>query len=397
MLARFPDRGFNPAALTRRETGLRVLNVITGLNVGGAEMMLRRLVRATKERGALNSVVSLTDRGPVAHLLQQDGVTTHALGMARELGAPRALLRLRDIIKAESPDVVQTWMYHANLAGGIASRLAGVRGVVWNVRAGVMLASGERTRTRLLARMSGPVATYMCKSIVTNSHTARLVHERMGYPPRLFRVIANGFDLAEFRFDAPGRADVRHTFGIAESDFVVGTVGRYHPAKGYSTLLDAAALLIRQFPRLTLLLAGDGVDDANAALRSQLASRGLGARTRLLGRRSDLPSVYSAMDLFVLASEYEAFPNVLAEAMACERPCAATAVGDVAQILGDPRRVVEPGNASALAAVCAEVGAMPLPRRLSLGRQARTRVEQNYSLGAVADQYMDLYREVARA
>ena len=219
---------------------MNVCHVITGLNTGGAEVMLQKLVAATAGNGITHTVVSLIDRGPIGDALAARGIRVEALGMRRGVPDVRGLVALRALIGQCRPQVVQTWMYHANLLGGAAARLAGVRAVVWNIRAARLERSSEKRSTIWIARQSGKVARYLCCRIVTNSEDARHVHEQMGYPSRLFAVIPNGFDLATFRPDANARREVRAELGLVPEAPLIGMVSRFHPGKEHRTFVEAA-------------------------------------------------------------------------------------------------------------------------------------------------------------
>jgi glycosyltransferase involved in cell wall biosynthesis len=374
---------------------MKVCHVITGLHTGGAEVMLQNLIAALARDGVTHTVISLTDRGPIGDAIAASGVRVDSLGMRR--GAPdvRALATLHRLIREQSPHVVQTWMYHANLLGGLAARLAGVRRVVWNIRASRLESGSEKRSTILLARVSGYVARQLCRRIVTNSEDARRVHEEMGYPSAMFEVIPNGFDLAAFRPDEGARRSVRAELAIAPDAIVIGMVSRFHPGKDHRTFLEAAARLAARRPNVHFLLAGDGVTTDNGALSSRASDAALRGRVSLLGRRSDTASLFASLDICTLTSVYESFPNVVGEAMACGVPCVVTAVGDTAQIVGDTGVVVPARDPDALVAGWSSLLDLAPVARRALGARARERIAERYSIGSVAARYARLYETVA--
>ncbi len=374
---------------------MKIAHVITGLNTGGAEVMLRKLVSATRSGGVTHTVVSLTDRGPIGHALAAEGVPVSALGMRRSAADAGAVGALRRRLRAERPDVVQTWMYHANVVGGLAARLAGIRSVLWNIRASRLERGSEKASTIWLARTSGYVARALCRRIVTNSEDARRVHETMGYPAALFEVIPNGFDVAKFRPDPEARAAVRRELGVAPDVPLIGMVSRYHPGKDHKLLLVAAARLAAARPDVRFLLAGDGITDANPLLAELVDRGGLRGRVSLLGLRTDTERLFAALDVSTLTSAYESFPNVIGESMACGVPCVATDVGDTRRIVGDTGVVVPPRNADALLAAWSRMLDVGSEGRRALGARARQRIAASYSIASVADRYLRLYREVA--
>ncbi len=376
---------------------LSCLHVITGLGTGGAEMMLRKLVLGTEGRTLRNEVVSLGGLGPVGEELLSAGIPVVALEMGAGRSNGRAALRLVRHIRASRPDVVQTWMYHANLIGGIAARMAGARPTIWNIRTCNLDAGGEKASTRAAAWISGRLARSLSQRILTNAETARDLHVERGYPADLFQVIPNGFELARFRPDAEARAAVRRELGIPDAAPLVGLLARRHPVKDHPAFLAAAARIARACPEAHFLLAGDGVTLEDAELREAVERGSLGGRAHLLGARKDAPRLLASLDVYVSASWYgEAFPNVLGEAMSCGVPCVTTDIGDSARIVAGLGRVVPPRDPEALAAACLELLTLPAEQRRSLAAGVRRRVEEHYSMESVAAAYVSTYETLVR-
>lgn len=375
-------------------TPLNVCHVITGLNTGGAETMLRKLIATTEGKGVTNAVVSLTDHGPLGEELASTGTPLHVLGMPRGTPQVRALGKLRDMLASQRPHILHTWMYHANLFGGLAARLERMPTVLWNIRAARLEPGSESRTTIWVARGSAHLARFLCRRIVTNSEEARRVHEQLGYPASLFEVIPNGFDLSRFRPNPDARAAVRAELGIPADAVLIGLIARFHPAKDHGTFLDAAARLAAQRSDVHFVLAGDDVAWNNPALARHIDRAGIRARTHLLGRRTDLHRIFAALDLCALSSLYESFPNVLGEAMASGVLCVTTNVGDAAEIVGDTGIVVPTRAPAALADGASSLLALDPAVRRDLARRARQRVVDRYSLGAVAERYMRVYREL---
>lgn len=355
---------------------IRVLHVVTGLSAGGAESVLTRLASSLDRARFETAVVALGPWGPVGDRLRKAGVETEALGMGGFLGLPGALSRLKRILAERRPDLVQTWMYHADVIGGAAARRAHVP-VVWNLRNGT-LGPGTRLHTRLARRAAGFLSARWPVKIVTCSRAAAREHERLGYPADRFVHIPNGVDTGLFRPSPDIRAGVRAELNLTADDFAVGLFARLHPQKGHTVFLRALADL----PHVTAVLAGAGTE----------ALRDLPPNVRALGERLDVPRLMTGMDAVASASIYgEAFPNVLAEAMACGAPVVATDVGDSAEILGDTGLVVPAGDAAALAAALCRLQEEPLDARALRSQAARERVKAEYTLGGMVSRYEGLY------
>jgi glycosyltransferase involved in cell wall biosynthesis len=363
-----------------------VLHLITGLDTGGAELMLVRLVARLDPSRHTSLVVSMTGPGSLVPALRRAGIEFHSLDMRRGWPDPRGLARLVAILRRVRPGILQTWLYHADLLGLVAWRLAGLScRLFWNIQCTEMADAG--LVRRLLAWSSQAP-----EAIVVNSLAGRRFHEALGYRPRRWTHIPNGCDTAAFSYDAAARRALRREWNIAEDAVAVGLPARYHPMKDHDNFLAAAARFAGERRDAVFVLAGAGADGANRALSTAIRAHGLGERTRLLGNRDDMARVYSALDIASLSSAYgEGCPNALVEAMSCEVPCVATDCGDAALLIGRDGLVVPPRDPSALAAAWAKLAALGRDGRQRLGGQARERMVVDYDVAAIAAQYEALY------
>lgn len=174
---------------------LAVIHVITGLPVGGAQSILSEIVRRQQQSGDRLLVISLTELGAVGEQLYQAGVQVRALGMNKSLPSPFDLFRLTRLIRDFAPDLVQTWMYHADLMGGLAARLAGVRSVIWNIRHSDLRPGVDKRATIWTARLCGFLSRWLPSLILCNSYHAAGLHEKLGYESRRIEVVPNGIDV----------------------------------------------------------------------------------------------------------------------------------------------------------------------------------------------------------
>lgn len=372
---------------------LRICHLITDLEVGGAERTLVNLLTGIDRTRFASDVVSLIDPGPMAAPLVAAGIPVLGLGMQR--GAPRlgGLATLVRHLRRTRPAVLQTWLYHSDLAGTLASFVARPARLAWNLRCtGVAATPDERTTRvvmRLLARLSG-----FPDAVLVNAEHGLRVHEAAGYHPRQWVVIPNGVDVARFRPRAADeRVALRAKLGLPPSGPVVGLVGRMHPMKDVDTFLRAAAEVARANAATQFLLCGQGFTAEDAGLAARLESLGLRGRIRLLGRRADVEDIYPVLDVLALSSAYgEGFPNVLIEAMACGVPCAVTDVGDSRAIVGEVGVAVPVQDPAALAA---GIGQLLAGDRESLRQRARARVLAEYTLQRMCERYQDFYAALA--
>jgi len=370
---------------------VRVVHVISGLGQGGAETMLAKLLGAMDRRRVDAAVVSLLDKGLLGPRIEALGVPVHALGMRRGVPSPTALLRLFLLLRRLRPDLVQTWMYHADLLGGLAAR-AGHIPVAWNIRQSDLDPNLSKRSTRWTARACASLSRVIPRRIVCCSSRAAQVHQALGYCPDRMVVIPNGFDTRVFQPDPARRASTRRRLGISDGEFLVGLVARFDPQKDHGTFIEAAGQVAALRPSARFLLCGEGIDHTNPELGRWIDRASVGDRSHLLGRRDDIPQLMPGLDLAVSSSAFgEGFPNVLGEAMASGVSCVATDVGDSAEILGDSGRSVPPRRPEALAAAILEMIDLPAQERRRLGEGARQRVLERFGIEAVAARYEALY------
>ncbi len=358
---------------------MKVAHVIVGLDVGGAEGALSRLVLAG---GNDVLVISLTDLGAIGKRLQANNVRVEALGLRAGWQAPIAFLRLVRMLRAFGPDVVQTWMYHADLIGGLAARLAGVGVVCWGVRNSLVPKTGMGQK--LLSAICAWLSRTVPSAIVCVSKASIEPYARAGYDMSRARVIHNGVDLPAVI--AQASPDARQLLRI-------GCVGRWHEDKGQDVLLAALGSLART--DFVLVLIGRGCSTDNDALMEHIRSSGLAAdRIELLGERSDVPALLATLDIFCMPSRTEGFPNGLAEAMASGRACVASDVGDAAELLDGTGTLVPPEYPAGLARALDRALDMTPTDREQMGTRSRERIGSHFSVQSMSRAYNALYREL---
>lgn len=331
---------------------LNVLHVITGLGDGGAEAVLYRLVTHDSEDN--HHVISLSGEGKYGDLLRQHGVNVVALCMPRGRLTLSGCLRLWRYMRNCHPDLVQTWMYHSDLLGGIFARLTGLP-VVWGIHNTLLVPGRSSRSTIFVAQLCSGIFRRIPQKIIACAQSAAEVHNKLGYDGQRMVVIPNGYELFQFMPKAELRYKLRTEWGISNDVPIVGMVARFDPYKDHANLFAALGILKRKIGNFKLVLVGVGIDCKNSELKKYISLAGLGEDTYLLGQRNDIPAVMNAIDVHVLSSTAEAFPNVLAEAMACGTPCVSTDVGDAKLIIGDTGIIVEAQNAPALSDAIGEL------------------------------------------
>ena len=375
---------------------MKIVHIITGLNTGGAEMMLFKLLSTTDREEFESEVISLTDIGPLGKKIASMGIRVQALNMRKSPATPFLMLKLIAWLRRIKPDIVQTWMYHADLIGGLSAKMAGGIPLAWGIRQSNLDSGSSKRTTIWTAKLCARLSQWLPEKIVCCSKASQQVHGILGYAEGKMVMIPNGFDLETFVPDTGARVAVREELGLRHDTPLVGLVGRFDPQKDHHNFTLAATRLQTTNPDTHYLLCGDGIHPQNAELAGWIENAGLSKNFHLLGRRVDIPRLVAALDIAASSSSFgEGFPNVVGEAMACGIPCVVTNIGDSALIVGDTGLVVPPRNPAAFADALNKLLRLSPQACRDLGQKARQRIEENYSLSSIAKQYEALYRNIA--
>ncbi|MDA9253121.1 glycosyltransferase, partial [Flavobacteriaceae bacterium] len=362
---------------------------ITGLGNGGAEGVLYRLCETDLHNRHI--IISLSGLGKYGALIKESNKEVYCLNMRSGRFSIRALFKLFVLFKKLNPDIIQTWMYHADFFGGFVARLAGFKNVFWNIRHTTLLPENSKKSTILVAKICARLSGIIPKGIICCAEEAMRVHFDLGYKKRKMTVIANGYDTLLFKPSEELRFSFRNEFELNSKTIILGMVGRFHPQKNHLGLLEALSLVKKSFEDFKFLLIGRDLNYDNFILDNEIKKQNLESNILLLNQRSDMPAVMNALDINVLSSSSgEGFPNVLAEAMACGTPCVTTNIGDAALIVDNTGWVLQPNDPTELAnAIIEAIEERSRDEQSWVLRKqnCRTRIVQNFSLDKMIKNY----------
>ena len=365
---------------------MKILHIITGLNIGGTETILYNLVSSQKENYPM--VVSLTSLGDLGQELIDQGVSVITLEL-KIYNLPLVICKLHKLISQYKPTVVQTWLYHSDLIGGISAKLAGVRFIVWGIRT-TELKKGSYLTT-IIRKILAFLSYWIPTKIILNAERAREKHSKLGYDVSKMEVIPNGFDVQNLKIKSELVLDFRNTLSIRDNDFIIGCVGRLSQVKGQDNFIKSAGIILQSFPNTKFLMVGRGLVIENQEIISLIEENGKLENFILLGERSDVPVCLKVMDIFCMPSRSEGFPNSLGEAMLSSVPCVSTDAGDASILGGTDVPIARVDDPKDLAAKLMEMMNTSQEERQLIGQRLSQRIIDEYPLDIMIKRFSDFY------
>lgn len=348
-----------------------VVHLINSLERGGAESVLARLVARTQP-DPQHAVITLLPGGPLGDDIRATGAPVHELLVAPDAARPRAVGELISLLRRHQPTILSTWLYQASLVGTFAHLSVPGARLIWNLRG----TAKDPATSSLSSRLSVAALARLSRrpwAIAVNSRAGRYDHAQLGFHPRRWAYVPNGFDASLWLRQVSEREQVRRELQIPSQAVVLAMVARAEPQKDHTGLLTSFTAVAASHPTAHLLLIGRGTEQ----LPVPPTLRG---RVTTTGARSDVARLLQAADLGVLSSAYgEGLPNAVAEMMLLELPCVVTDSGDAGILVGNTGRVVAPRAPEQLTRAICELLAMPAAERATMGARARQRVIDLYS------------------
>ena len=370
---------------------IKLAHITTGLETGGAEVQLLRLLTDIDKSKFEMIVISLHRETYLADRIRELGLTVHSLELKKN---PLNVRKAYSILKAFNPDVIHGTMYEGGVIGTLFNKFLPKKPpVIWTVHEPLEHYDKEPIRKRLQLRTWGLISKLpACMMYVSTLNKDQ--HINWGFNNDKATVIPNGVDTSKCFPNKSAGLKVRESLNIPQDAFVIGKIARFHRQKNHIGFLHSAAILAEQEPCVHFVLVGTNVDENNQELSALIRKLGIQDRVHMLGNREDIPDVVNAFDLATLTSFGEAFPLTLGEAMVSGVPCVATDVGDNDYIIGDTGIITPVDDNHAMASAWKKMvtKAKETPDKyLELGQKARQRTLDNFTLEQQVRQHEELY------
>ncbi|MDB0016109.1 glycosyltransferase [Alphaproteobacteria bacterium] len=370
---------------------MKILFIITGLNLGGAERSLVNTLHG--EIGSNNEcfVISLHSYGHWGAQLEDIGVPVYSLDIG-DKGPRRAkIVTVVKFLINMRFDIIQGWMYHGNIVASIVRFFFSRKAIlIWNVRQTLYDIKYEKKTTRLIIFLSKFFSKFVDK-VIYNSHLSLTQHQKYGFQRLRSIVIPNAFDPAKISSVRNTINPLRQKLGLKPTDVLIGHVARLHPMKGHNIFVEAAVQILKKYPTTSFVMVGKNVSYKKDSFLSMMSNEHQ-KRFHFFDQVDDIYSLMQEFDIFCLSSSWgEGFPNVIAEAMLLEVPCVATDVGDASRIINEASRVVPPGSSHLLAEALINLINCGKVERTRIGWESRRWIIENYHIEYVSRHLHDLY------
>lgn len=367
---------------------IKIVYIITGLGNGGAEMMLFKLIEGLNKVKYEIEVISLLDKGIMGEKLEKLGIKVYELKINKFLFF---LLSLKKGIKiCKNKDIIQSWMYHADLYALIISFFTHPKKLIWGIRRSDIEISKIKVKTFIIMKINSYFSKYV-NIIISCSVRAKETHIKYGYKKDKIKIIPNGFPIDKYYFIKSAREKIEKELKIDSSKKIVSLVGRWNILKDYKNCLKAIKNVEKEIEDIVLILCGTGINYKNKELVNLIEEINLGGKVFLLDRREDIPEIMSATDVYISSSKGEGFPNVIGEAMACESICVVTDVGDSAYIVGEAGIVVRKENSDELGEAIKKVLNFSKAKKEYMKKSSRERIINNFEISKIINEYEKNY------
>ena len=368
---------------------MKIIHIITSLGDGGAEHTLYKICKYDTTNKHI--VISLKGPGKYFLLLNKLGIKVYCLNF--KFYSIYNFFLLVKLLRSFKNDIVQTWLVHADLIGGTAAYLAGIKNIIWNIRYSNFEIRKAKLTTVLIVKLLAKLSFLLPQLIVVVSKRAKKIYEVEGYDKKKLKFIPNGYDLSILKPNNFQKIFFKKKVKIKKLIPLIGNVARFDPKKDHLNLLNALSIIRSKKINFFCFLVGSNINNNNFKLVSQIQKLNLSEHVKLLGQNDNILQVMNGLDVYIQSSSYgEGFPNVVAESMACGTPCIVTDVGDASFIVGKTGWVVPPSSPNKLAKTIEkalnELGTKKWKKRCDL---ARSRMEKNFEISKMIISYNKLW------
>lgn len=371
---------------------IKILYVITALNIGGAEMMLYRMLKFLEKEKYEIKVVSLINKGAVGKLIHDDlGIEVYALGIINFTRLIFGIIRLKRIITGFKPEIVHSHMVHANLVTRITRLLCRFPVLICTIHNLEERGSKKSGWIReMLYRLTDPLCDLTTQ--VSKIGLEKYINKKIVSRNKI-AYIPNGIDMQNYAINTNSNKNLIEILDI-KGKFILLAVGSLTVQKDYPNMLKAVKIVSSKFPELILLIAGSG--PLMVELQAVTKELEIDDVVKFLGIRNDVPALMDIADLYIMSSSWEGLPVVLLEAASSRLPIVATDVGGNSEVVINEKNglLVPATNSEVLSMAIIKIINMNNEERIAMGNYGYNYVQENYSLEKIISIWESVYQKI---
>ena len=371
----------------------KITHLINGLDSGGAETVLVRLI-LNDSQGNKHLVISLKDDGFYGKQLKENGVTVKSL----ELNKPHNVIfgigvfKLLNLLRKNKTDTLIAWMPHSCLLGGLVGKICGIKKIIWNFRGASENLNDNTKLHHIVLFTCKKLQKYIPNKIIVCANYVNDVLGNYGFETSNIKVIFNGYDSNEYSINNKSRKEIRKELQVPKDIPLLGMIARWHPQKNHGLLIESLKLIKSRNLEFRCLLLGEGIQ--NELILESISKLGMSDFFILRNETKNIPAILNALDIHILSSKFgEGFPNVIAEAMLCGTPCIATDIGDSELIVGQTGWISKNDSVSEMSDKIFKAIEYWKDKKAwhNKSNEARNRIIKNFHISSMINNYQNIY------